>query len=313
MKTTLFFTLSFLLAFFTACHEGKKENAMPSFDGDYVTEAYYERAEGYDWTVVSIRATSDKEFEVSVRSRADLKKPTCTFSGIARLTNSGDSLVAVYDEDEIYFTRSADTLFITGENQQILHYFCSGGASLNDRYIRLREALDETQLKESFDGRIFTYPGSEITYSIAVEDHRLVVSTEGLTAVNDTLAHDITGYTITNIEIGDLNGDTYPELLVYLTSDGSGSYGKLIGYSPNNGKSVSQIYLPEMEKDKDYAQGYMGHDEMAIVETTLCRRFPIYGEKDTNASPSGKMRQIQYKLVDGENGRVFKIDQVLEF
>ena len=57
----------------------------------------------------------------------------------------------------------------------------------------------------------------------------------------------------------------------------------------------------------------MGHDEMAIVENTFCQRFPIYKDGDSNANPTGGTRQIQYKLVDGETGRVLKIDKVLEF
>jgi len=36
-------------------------------------------------------------------------------------------------------------------------------------------------------------------------------------------------------------------------------------------------------------------------------------ESDSNANPTGDMRQIQYKLVDGEASRLFKIDKILEF
>lgn len=57
----------------------------------------------------------------------------------------------------------------------------------------------------------------------------------------------------------------------------------------------------------------MGHDEMAIVENTFFRRFPIYKDGDSNAKPTGRMRQIQYKLVDGENGRILEVDKILEF
>lgn len=57
----------------------------------------------------------------------------------------------------------------------------------------------------------------------------------------------------------------------------------------------------------------MGYDEKVVVENTFCQRFPIYKEGDSNANPTGGMRQIQYKLVDGENGRILKIDKVMEF
>jgi len=36
-------------------------------------------------------------------------------------------------------------------------------------------------------------------------------------------------------------------------------------------------------------------------------------ESDSNANPTGDMRQIHYKLVDGEASRLFKIDKILEF
>ena len=73
-------------------------------------------------------------------------------------------------------------------------------------------------------------------------------------------------------------------------------YGKLIGYSVNDGKSVSQVHLPEISGNKEVDIGYMGHDEMAIVENSFCQRFPIYKDGDSNANPTGGMRLIQYKL-----------------
>ena len=166
--------------------------------------------------------------------------------------------------------------------------------------------------KECFDKEL-TYPGSGISFKVSIEGDSLMIQPSGLSVSNETLYHDINGYTVVNAEIGDLNIDSYPEVFVYLTSDGSGSYGKLIGYSVNNGKSVSQVYLPEISENKEVNEGYMGYDEMAIVENTFCQRFPIYKEGDSNANPTGGMRQIQYKLVDGENGRILKIDKVMEF
>lgn len=158
-----------------------------------------------------------------------------------------------------------------------------------------------------------TYSRSKISFKVSTMGDSLMVQPSGLSISNETLRHDITGYTVVNAEIGDLNIDGYPEVLVYLTSDGSGSYGKLIGYSVNNGKSVSQVYLPDISENNEVNKGYMGHDEMAIVENTFCQRFPIYEEGDSNANPTGKTRQIQYKMVDGETGRILQIDKVVEF
>lgn len=176
----------------------------------------------------------------------------------------------------------------------------------------VKEGIDSVKQEISFNTEL-TYPGSNISFKINTKGDSLIIQPSGLSISNETLYHDITGYTVVNAEIGDLNIDSYPELFVYLTSDGSGSYGKLIGYSVNNGKSVSQVYLPDISENDEVSKGYMGHDEMAIVENTFCQRFPIYKEGDNNANPTGGIRQIQYKLVDGESSRILKIDKVINF
>ena len=119
--------------------------------------------------------------------------------------------------------------------------------------------------------------------------------------------------TITNVEIEDLNADGYPEMYVYVTSAGSGSYGSLIAYASNQNKSLSQIYLPSIEDDPAISKGYMGHDEFAVGEATFLRRFPIYKDGDINAQPTGGTRQIQYKLEAGEAGWILRQDRVVEF
>jgi hypothetical protein len=118
---------------------------------------------------------------------------------------------------------------------------------------------------------------------------------------------------ITSAEVGDLNGDGYPEIYVYINSAGSGSYGSLIAYASNRNKSLSQIYLPPIEDDPSVAQGYMGHDEFAVGEGALLRRFPVYREGDINAKPTGGTRQVQYKLEAGEAGWVLRKDQAVDF
>ena len=119
--------------------------------------------------------------------------------------------------------------------------------------------------------------------------------------------------TITNVEVGDLNIDGYPEIYIYVNSAGSGSYGSLIAYASNHNKSLSEIYLPPVEEGSAQTKGYMGHDEFAVVENTFVRRFPIYRDGDTNSAPSGGTRQIQYKLEAGEAGWVLRQDRVVEY
>ena len=119
--------------------------------------------------------------------------------------------------------------------------------------------------------------------------------------------------TITNVEIDDLNADGFPEIYVYVTSAGSGSYGSLIAFASNGNKSLSLIFLPSLDDKAELSQGYMGHDQFAVGEGTFMRRFPIYLEGDTNAAPTGVTRQIQYKLEPGEAGWILRQDRVVEF
>ena len=157
---------------------------------------------------------------------------------------------------------------------------------------------------------------STITFNIKNKGNgsisQLDIEPIGLELDNQNISLELDGQ-IVNAEIEDLNSDGFPEILIYTVSAGSGSYGNVIGYSVNNGKSISQIYFPEIFENKATCIGYMGHDEFAIVETSLVRRFPVYKDGDTNNNPTGGTRQIQYKLKDGEASRLFVIDKVIDF
>ena len=141
---------------------------------------------------------------------------------------------------------------------------------------------------------------------------QLTIQTNGLKRDEQTISVEIEGLVI-NAEIEDLNSDGYPEVLIYTVSAGSGSYGNVIGYSVNGGKSISPIYFPDVSENPEAGKGYMWHDEFAIVETTLVQRFQTYNEGDVNAQPTGTMREIHYKLVDGEASRKFVVDKILEY
>mgnify|MGYP001820897883 CR=1 FL=1 len=140
----------------------------------------------------------------------------------------------------------------------------------------------------------------------------LTLQTSGLTIDNSSKNFEADGV-VTGAEVADLNADGSPEVYVYITSAGSGSYGSLAAWSANNRKSLSDIYLPEIAEDPELRQGYMGHDEFAVGEGTLLRRFPLYRENDVNAGPTGGTRQLQYKLEAGEAGWVLRQDRSIDF
>ena len=137
----------------------------------------------------------------------------------------------------------------------------------------------------------------------------VTITPGGLETDNKPITLEIIG-TVTRIETGDINVDGSPEIYIY-TTDGDGS--SLIAYSANQKKSLSQIFLPDLKDDAANATGYRGHDEFAVVENCLARRFPIFGEDPVETTPTGKMRQLQYKLHPGEAGWVLKIDKSTEF
>ena len=142
--------------------------------------------------------------------------------------------------------------------------------------------------------------------------NRLRIEPKGLKGDNTVIERDIDG-TVTMAEVADLNVDGSPEIYVYVTSAGSGSYGSLVAFASNKRRSLTEIYLPPLQDDPKATKGYMGHDEFRVVESTLVRRFPIYRDGDRNAQPTGGMRQIQYKLKAGEAGWVLRPDRTVSY
>lgn len=142
--------------------------------------------------------------------------------------------------------------------------------------------------------------------------NELKIMPSGLTIDNAPIVRSIEGQ-ITRAEVADLNADGSPEVYVYVRSAGSGSYGTLVAFSANKRKSLSDIHLPPISDDARAARGYMGHDDFAVVEGTLVRRFPVYQDGDSNAAPSGGMRQMQYKLKRGEASWQLKLDRIVEY
>lgn len=142
-------------------------------------------------------------------------------------------------------------------------------------------------------------------------ENKVTVTTRGLTR-NSTLVREVEGR-VTGVEVADLNVDGFPEVYIYAKSDGSGSYGNIIAFSSNKNKSLSDIFLPELAAGSKESMGFRGHDDFAVVESNLVRRFPVYRTGDSNAKPTGGTRQIHYKLKAGEAGWLLDVDKVVEY
>lgn len=290
--------------------------STPAVAGNYVDSSYAKRAEGYDWVAVMVTQLSDSTMHIAVRSRIDKKKPTCTFDADA-VAVSKNQYKSVVEGQTVLFTFENNTIQIaaaTEEDKGLLQYFCSGGGSIGGTYTKIEEPLDKSQI----DQRVFvkTLMMNNIGFDVSTTGEgslqQLTVQPFGLKTDNSKITMEIDG-SVTGAEVGDLNIDGFPDLFIYTQSAGSGSYGKVIGFSVNAGKSLSQVSVPEVADIPKASEGYMGHDEFAIVEGTLVQRFKTYNIKDNNSSPTGKMRQIQYKLKDGEAMRKLVVDKVIEY
>lgn len=131
----------------------------------------------------------------------------------------------------------------------------------------------------------------------------LVVQAKDGAVTLPTIKQQVDG-TVSSAEVEDLNSDGKPELVLTLVSAGSGSYGSVLAWSVSKGHALLPIHMPELTAAQ--AKGYEGHDRFAVVETTLARQFPIYRPGDSNAKPTGGVRQIDYKMVAGEASWQFK-------
>jgi len=114
--------------------------------GDYASAEYDKRAQGYDWVGVMVRAENDRQIAIKVRSRSDIKKPTCHFDGKATLMGQDDAHGTIFqakvNNSTAFFQFKDDKLTIDSSDKYALNYFCSGGGSLTGEYEKLAEALE---------------------------------------------------------------------------------------------------------------------------------------------------------------------------
>jgi len=143
-------------------------------------------------------------------------------------------------------------------------------------------------------------------------EQELVITPRGLEIDNSPIKKPIKGR-VTKAEVADLNADGSPEIYVYITLSGKDNRGEVVALSANKKKSLSEIHIPELTSGDQKLKDYRGHDEFAVVENVLVRRFPIYKDGDSDAKPTGGTRQFQYKLSQGEAGWILRLDRTVEY
>jgi hypothetical protein len=137
---------------------------------------------------------------------------------------------------------------------------------------------------------------------------KLIIRPSGLTRDNNPIILDADP--VVGAEIGDLNTDEFPEILIFTQSAGSGSYGKVLAYSVNAGRSISQVTFLTASQNPQINNGYRGHDRFKVVNNQLVHTFPLFETDAVNTVRSGKNRIVTYKVKVGEASLIFEVDKV---
>lgn len=120
--------------------------AVQKVVGDYASEGYAKRAQGYDWVAVTVSPDGTNAIHIKVRARSDVKKPTCKYDGKASLmiqdAAHGIIFQSEVNESMAFFQFKGDTLTIDNQDSYALNYFCAGGSSIVGEYQKLAEKLE---------------------------------------------------------------------------------------------------------------------------------------------------------------------------
>ncbi len=305
--TKLYFLAALFGLFLMSCgptnsNESKSETSVSEeaqpmdIAGIYASDGYEKKAEGYDWVAVMVDRISDDMLDISIRSRADKKKPTCFLNADAEKVN--DKVYrAMVDYVPVLFTFEDGNVTISAERPgdgDRLHYYCSGGATVAGSYAKVNGPIDPQVDKRTFTKGLNL---QDVFFSVEgkMENGKNILTVEpvGL-AQGEPFSQPIEGE-IVNAEVEDLNSDGSPELVVY-TKSGPNEKGHVYGFSTLGKRSMVQISFPVTEQNSKINEGYNGYDEFTLVETYLGQRFPIFemGQR------TPKQRQVMYSLEKGE-------------
>lgn len=288
----------------------KKNDASLNITGSYVTEGYSKKNEGYDWVAVTVKDNYPDGLNISVRSRADKKKPTCTFD--AKVYKMNDSLYSTaVDGKKVLFTFGKNAVTIKPEKKEdenVLYFYCSGGATITGTYTKINEPIDESQVDKTLFIKVLNL--QDVTFIVEAKPKdgkaELVINPLGLKLDKQSISQIIDG-TITDAEAEDLDADGSPEVVVYFQS-GNDKKGSVIAASVLKKNSLILAYFKPVQQNDKIKDGYNGQDKFTLVERNLVQQFPIY--KD--GKETGKLRQIKYKLENGENTKIFNAVSIEE-
>lgn len=117
---------------------------------------------------------------------------------------------------------------------------------------------------------------------------------------------------VAKAEIDDLNGDGYPDLVLYAYSDSNAIFGAVYAFISQANKSITGCALPDPMMDGKINEGYKGHDQFSLMQGFLQEKFPIYKAGDGQDHPTGGTRVILFQLVPNDSGG-FKFQKVRNY
>ncbi len=133
----------------------------------------------------------------------------------------------------------------------------------------------------------------------AKADNSVTITPTGLSVSNEPIVVKVNG-DVSDADVGDLNVDQSPEIYVFYRERDGLKRARVVGYSANNKKSLSEISFREPSIEMPEYAGYKGEDEMIVIENVLSHRFPIFDGIGPDAKKTGKTRIVQYKIKPGE-------------
>ncbi len=115
-------------------------------------------------------------------------------------------------------------------------------------------------------------------------------------------------------EVDDVNRDNFPDLVLYIYNGDTLNKGTVVCVSSEANTTVLPIVFPDIVDDPKLREGYKGYDEFMLMEGVLTRRFPLFTTDSTGSKPTGKMRQVMYRVGPGEkSGQKFIVMRTYDY
>jgi hypothetical protein len=135
----------------------------------------------------------------------------------------------------------------------------------------------------------------------------ITIVPKGLKLNNNTVSLSL-GATVHDVLFGDIDSDSWPELIVWENAVGKAP-SIIHGFTVNNGLTLTPFNTEWLNKQNELTEGMQGNDEYQIGNNILMYRFPLFkGSKKT-----GKTRQLQFSLLTTDDAKQLWFDKNIDY